>query len=82
MKFGTNSGIFCLFPHFSGTIYENLETFHHFLRIFFFFNPRTWLRSNLVKTAKTLPVNGLSTERGTPKFDSTSHSRRVEYEPD
>ena len=33
MKFGTNSGIFCLFPHFSGTIYENLETFHHFLRI-------------------------------------------------
>ena len=33
MKFGTNSGIFCLFPHFSGTFYEKLETFHHFLRI-------------------------------------------------
>ena len=33
MKFGTNSGIFYLFPHFSGAFYENLETFHHFLRI-------------------------------------------------
>ena len=33
MKFCTNSGIFCLFPHFSGSFYQNLETFHHFLRI-------------------------------------------------
>ena len=33
MKFGTNSRIFCLFPHFSGSFYQNLETFHHFLRI-------------------------------------------------
>ena len=33
MKFGTNSGNICLFPHFSGTFYEKLETFHHFLRI-------------------------------------------------
>ena len=35
-----------------------------------------------MKTAKTLPVSGHSTEMGTPKFDSTSHSRRVELEPD
>ena len=33
MKFGTNSRIFCLFPHFYGSFYENLETFHHLLRI-------------------------------------------------
>ena len=33
MKFGTNSEIFCLFRRFSDTFYENLETFHHFLRI-------------------------------------------------
>ena len=35
-----------------------------------------------MKTAKTLPVNGRSTDMGTPKVDSTAHSLGDEHEPD